>query len=679
MSRQVPLFGYAGEQHPQKGRSTIRRDKGGHERWAEAIMPADAEAGIIETPTSRRPLLVVAGLVLVVASVLTLQLAKLQLVDGQRNLGLADGNRLRSSITRAPRGVIYDRHGVPLVQNLASFDVTVTPSLLPRTAPERQALYAKVGELIQQPAEEVAKKAESDCLEAAKGAKKNAAKAEFECLSGPQPRLVAANLPRDVALNFDQSIAATPGFKLEPNSIRQYKDEGMLAAILGYTGRVSQDDLTDHPNYSSTDYIGKLGIERQYEELLRGQNGSEQTEVDSGGRPIKVLSAKPALVGQNLRLTIDLELQREMAKNIQEQMTASGATRAAGIAMNPTTGEILAAVNLPTYDNNLFAGGISQQDYTKLVSDPAQPMFNKVMAGAFPVGSIIKPLIGSAALQEHAITPNTSIEDKGSIEITNKYDPNVKYTYRSYEPGGFGYLNITKAIMVSSDVFFYVTGGGFGNINGLGVTKLTDYYHKFGLGQKPSLDLPEQTAGRVPTPEWKKAMNGESWTVGDTYNISIGQGDLLASPLQMAVAESAVANGGKVLQPRLLKEVQDAGGQATQTPATKVIREGFISPENLNLIRGAMRQVVSTPGGTACCRIEQEVPVAVAAKTGTAETDPTGHRKPHAWFTAFAPYDHPQIEMVVLVENSGEGAQFAAPAVRNTLKWCFTRPGGCVQ
>jgi penicillin-binding protein 2 len=679
MSRQVPLFGYAGEQHPQKGRTTIRRDKGGHERWADAILPADAEAGIIETPTSRRPLLIVAGLVLIAAGILTLQLVKLQLIDGQRNLGLADGNRLRQSITRAPRGVIYDRNNVPLVQNLASFDVTVTPSLLPRDTAKRQQLYAQVGGLIQLTPEEVAKRAETDCIAAAQAAKATPTKAEFECLSGSQARLISANLPREVALNFDQAINTTPGFKLEPNAIRQYKDDGLLAAILGYTGRVSRDDLTANPIYTPTDYIGKLGIERQYEELLRGQNGSEQTEVDAGGRPIKVLSAKPALAGQSLHLTIDMELQRELAKNIQEQMTASGSQRASGIAMNPATGEVLAAVNLPTYDNNLFAGGISQKDYAKLINDPAQPLFNKVMAGAFPVGSIIKPLIGSAVLQEHTITPNTSIEDRGSIEITNKYDSNVKYTYRSYDPGGHGWVNITKAIVVSSDVFFYVVGGGYGNIGGLGVTKLTDYYHKFGLGQKPNLDLPEQTAGRVPTPEWKKKMNGESWTVGDTYNISIGQGDLLASPLQMAVAESVIANGGKVVRPRLLKQVQDASGKTTQTTATKIEREGFISPEYLNLVRGAMRQVVNTPGGTACCRIEQEVPVAVAAKTGTAETDPTGNRKPHAWFTAFAPYDNPQIEMVVLIENSGEGAQYAAPAVRNTLKWCFTRPGGCVR
>ncbi|HUC20510.1 MAG TPA: penicillin-binding transpeptidase domain-containing protein, partial [Candidatus Polarisedimenticolaceae bacterium] len=250
---------------------------------------------------------------------------------------------------------------------------------------------------------------------------------------------------------------------------------------------------------------------------------------------------------------------------------------------------------------------------------------------------------------------------------------------RSYDPGGHGPVNLAKALAVSSDVFFYTVGGGYGNIAGLGVAKLTSYYNKFGLGQVPAIDLPEKTAGRVPTPEWKQKFSGQPWTVGDTYNISIGQGDLLASPLQMAVAEAAVANGGKVIEPHLFKELTGNSGDVTRSAQVKIQAENFIDAANLNLVRRALRDVISKSFGTACCKIEQSVPVPVAAKTGTAETDPNGKRKPHAWFTAFAPYDDPQIEMVVLVQNSGEGAQYAAPAVRETLEWCFRRPGGCVK
>lgn len=674
------LFGPGGEVQPQRDRKTIKRDQGGHERWADAILPADAEAGVIETPTNRKPLYVVALIVVACAGVLALQLFKLQIVEGARNLGLADGNRLRQKITRAPRGIIYDRQNKPLVENLGNFDVTVTPSLLPRNPEQRQALYAKVAELLEVSPQEVAAKTESDCIKGKVAAKQSQSRAQFECLADTQPRLIASNVNRDIALNFDQAANNVPGYNLDTNPIRQYKDQTLLSAILGYTGRVSDDDLLKDRSYAATDYIGKLGIEKQYEEILRGHNGSEQREVDASGRPIKLLSSQHSEAGQNLVLTVDMQLQQVMTDAITKQMQAAGSKQAAGVALNPKTGEVLAAVNIPSYDNNLFAGGISQQDYLKLINDKAQPLFNKAFAGGYPVGSIIKPLIGSAALQEHTITPQTSVDDTGSITIKNKYDPNISYTYRSYDPGGLGVVNIIKAIAVSSDVFFYTVGGGYGNIGGLGITKLASYYQKFGLGHKPGVDVPEQTAGRVPTPEWKKKATGEAWTVGDTYNVSIGQGDLLASPLQMAVAEAAVANGGTVYKPHLLKAIQDASGRTVKTIQPEVVAKDFISKENLDIIRTGMRQVVSASYGTACCKIEQDVPVAVAAKTGTAETHTVGaESKPNAWFTAFAPYDDPQIEIVVLIQSAGEGAQFAAPAVRETLAWCFRRPGGCVQ
>lgn len=676
-----PMFGFGGEDHPQKDRITIKRDKGGHERWAEAILPADAEAGVIETPTSRRPLIIVAVLIVLAFGILAAQLFRLQVIEGERNLGLADGNRLREKITRAPRGVIYDRNKVTLAQNLASYEVTVTPSLLPRDANQRKVLYAKVASLVGERAATIEAKAETDCIAAALAAKTPKFRAEFDCMATTQPRVVAANVTRELALDFDQSSADTPGFSLDVNPIREYRDGGALASVLGYTGRVSEQDLLTNigKGYASTDYIGKLGIEKQYEAQLRGQNGSEQTEVDASGRPIKLLGSKASIAGSNVVLTVDMELQNKLSEAIAAQMQASGSTRASGVAMNPKTGEVLAAVSLPTYDNNLFARGISQKDYARLLGDTAQPLFNKVFAGAYPTGSIIKPLIGSAALQEGVINTSTSVNDTGALEVPNRYDPNVKYTFRSYEEGGLGVVNIVRGLAVSSNVFFYTVGGGFGNISGLGVDRLTAYYQKFGLGKKTGLDIPGETAGTVPTQASKKKATGEDWFLGDTYNISVGQGDLRSSPLQMAVATAAVANGGSVLKPHFLKEIQDAGGRTKQTAQTEVVLKDFISPANLQIIRGAMRDVVSAPHGTACCQIEQQVPVAVAAKTGTAETDPNGKRKPHAWFTAFAPYEDPQIVIVVLIENSGEGSKYAAPAVRDTLAWCFNRPGGCVR
>jgi penicillin-binding protein 2 len=679
-----PLFGIAGEEIPQPGRQTIKRDQGGHERWADAILPADAEAGALETQTNHRPLLLLVLAVIGVAAILAVQLFHLQIINGQHNLGLADGNRIRQKVTRAPRGVIYDRNKVQLARNEASFDVTVIPSLLPRDAKARQDLYVKVASLTGIDAGTIAAKAETDCVKSEQDRKHTLQLAEQTCLYLAQPKLIASGVPRDQALIFDEASSDTPGFSLDVNPIREYLDGGALSSIMGYTARVSQADLVADDSYLPTDYIGKLGIESQYEDILRGQNGSEQTEVDAAGHPVKLLSSKAAVPGSNIMLSIDFDLQKQLAGAITKQLQASGATQAAGVALNPKTGEILAAVNLPTYDNNLFAKGISQTDYTKLINDKAQPLFNKVINGAYPTGSIIKPLVASAVLQEHTISLDTTVNDTGSLEITNQYDSSVKYTFRSYEPGGLGVVNLVKAIAVSSNVFFYTVGGGYGNIPGLGVRRLDAYYHKFGLGQKPNVDIPEQTAGLVPSPESKKKATGEDWVLGDTYNISVGQGDLRASPLQMAVATAAIANGGNVIKPHFLKAVLDSNGDVVRTVKPEIVQKGFISPENLQVVRGAMRQVVQAPYGTACCLIEKQVPVAVAAKTGTAETvssDNGGKNqsKPNAWFEAFAPYDDPQIVIVVMIQNSGEGAQYAAPAVRETLAWCFTRPGGCVK
>jgi penicillin-binding protein 2 len=681
-----PLFGYGGEERPRSGRTTIKRDQGGHERWADAILPADAEAGVIETPTSRRPLWVLAGLVLITAAILGIQLFQLQIVGGSRNLSFADGNRLRQTITRAPRGIIYDSHGNVLAQNLASFDINVVPSLLPADSAKRQQLYATVADLLNMQPSQVAAAAEGNCVHSDEAAKMSAARAEADCLSDTQPHVIASNVSRDLALNFDQSTNTVPGFSLDDNPIRQYNNlGGTLSSILGYTGRVDANDLAANPNYSPTDYIGKLGIEKQYESVLRGQNGVTQTEVDASGKPIKVLASEPAEAGDNVVLTIDSDLQNYLTGAIQQQMQASGATQAAGVALDPRNGDLLAVVSLPGYDNNEFAGGISQSAYSKLVDDPSQPLFNKAIDGAYPTGSIIKPLVASAALQEQVINSSTTVDDTGSITVHNQYNPAITYTYDSYtdyetgQGGPLGVVNVVKALAVSSDVFFYTVGGGFGNIAGLGVTRLEAYYHKFGLGQNPNVDIPEQAAGRVPSPTWYQKNSGQPWTVGDTYNISIGQGDLLASPLQMAVAEAAVANGGTVYQPHFLKEIDNPSGQTLQSFKPKIESQNFISQADINLVKQGMHDAVYASYGTACCKIAAQVPVEVGAKTGTAQTGTSATDKPDAWFTAFAPFDNPQIEIVVFVAKAGEGASYAAPAVRETLAYCFSRPGGCVQ
>lgn len=657
----------------------LSRDLAKHEEWTEAILPADAEASSPEGETNRRPLLFFGLFVGVMILVLGGRLFMLQVLSGDRNLALANGNRIRERVERAPRGTIYDRNRVTLASNQASYDITVVPQLLPRDAPARQAEYARVAALLGVPAVEIAAKSETSC----------ASKKPDDCLTNPVPQLVAAGVDREKALAVDQSTASLPGFALDVNPIRQYSDDNLLSAFLGYTGRVNADEAKDNPTYGPTDLIGKLGLEKQYESVLRGTNGGEETEVDATGKPIRVLDSKEPVSGQSLVLSIDQGLEQHFTEAIKKQMDASGAQRAAGVALNPKTGEVLAAVSLPGYDNNKFSRGITQTDYQKLLSDPGQPLFNKVVSGGYPSGSIIKPMGVAAALQEGVVTLATTIMDSGLITIPNKYDPSKPAVYRGWErTTGLGIINPLTAIARSSDIFFYkVMGGLFGTnedfTHPLGVNKLTDYYKKFGLGAKTGIDLPSEAAGRVPTPDWKKAFSGDDWYTGDTYNISVGQGDLLVSPLQMANALSVIANGGTLYKPHLVNQVIDTAGKIVSQITPQVVRQGFVKPENLASVRRGMWMAVNDSSGTACCKIKEQVPVAVGGKTGTAETlvhddgsDATHESRPHAWFEAFAPYDNPQIVMVVLVEHSGEGAEYAVPAARETLAWYFTQGAG---
>jgi len=581
------------------------------------------------------------------------RLAILQLAEGDRNSALADGNRLRTKIIRAQRGVMYDRNGGLITRNQPIFDVTATPSQLPKDKAKRELVYANASNILDVPSSELRDRAES------------------QGLFYGQPILIASSVPRDKALAFD-SAGNIEGLSLDINTTRQYLDGGSLGSLLGYTGRISAEEYKAEPagSYQPTDYIGKNGLEKAYEEQLRGINGSEQTEVDVQQRPVKVLASKPSTAGQNLTLTIDKDLQDQLVKNIQAQLEASGSGKGAGVVLNPQTGEILAMASLPGYDNNLFAQGISSNDYTKLVNNPNQPLFNKAFQGAYAVGSIIKPLVATAALSEKVINTSTTVNDKGSLELKNMYDPNVTYTFKTWEPGGLGVVNVNRALALSSNVFFFTIGGGYGPIKGLGIDRLSNWYERFGLGQKTQIDLPAEASGLVPNPEVKKKNTGEAWTIGDTYNTAVGQGGLLASPLQMAVATAAIANGGTLYKPYLVSKITDDTGKTLAATKSVAVRKNIASLDVLGAVRAGMREVVAS--GTACCKIEQEVPVKVAGKTGTAETDPENNKKPNAWFTSFAPYDNPRVVTVILIEGSGEGAQYAAPATRELLKWYFT-------
>ena len=646
------------------------------EAWTEAILPADADAEASESDTNRRPLAIFALVLGVIMVVLGLRLAVLQLVDGGRNLAIANGNLVRVVDTTAPRGLIYDTNGNIIAKNQPAYDITVTPSQLPATKAQQAALYAQVAGIIGMTPAEVQTKAHATC------------NTELACSQSYLPQLVKPQVSQAQALLFDQDSAQLTGFALDVNPTRQYVDAGnFLAPFLGYTSRINAAQMAANPGYQPTDLIGEGGLESSYEKVLKGQDGKQETEVDASGKPVKTLASQPAVGGNNLVLSVDQGLEQAMATALQSEMDASHAPRAAGVAVNPNTGAILAAVSLPTYDNNLFAHGISQSDYNSLLGNPGQPLFNKVTDGEYPSGSIIKPLDASAALQLGLITPSTTIDDRGELQVPNENDAAAPpAVYHGWNLAGLGIMNVFSALAQSSDIFFYTISGGFTNLipgsgyttftHPLGITNLAHYDQLFGLGSKTGVDLPDENAGRVPTPAWKKAISGQAWYLGDTYNTAIGQGDLLVTPLQMAMATSVVANGGNLLKPYFVSHVTNAAGKTIQQTKTQVVRSGFISAANLAIVRQGMLATTQDPHGTACCRIRSDVPVQVGAKTGSAETNTAAGVQPEAWFSAFAPYNNPQIVIIVFLERAGEGADYAAPAAREILTYYFTQGAG---
>jgi len=648
-----------------KGTQPRRQPRGGHEQimhesenWSQAILSG---SGDVLTPDHVMRYGYVrwfVGAVCLVGVVLVGQLFQLQIVQGARNQALADGNRIRQTVMRAPRGAVYDRDNRLLARNVANFDLVAVPARLPTKAPERAVVYTLLASILKQTPEELQKMIEKDGR------------------LSPATVLVKGDVDRDTALQLDERRSDMPGISLDTNPVREYLDNGLLAHFLGYTGRVSPEDLKSHPTYQQTDFVGKLALERAYEADLRGTDGAEQSEVDATGKPIKVLASKDAIPGNAVHLSLDFGLQKVFAENLAKQVQASGSGRGAGIALNPKTGKILAAVNIPSYDTNLFSRGIKQAEYQTLVNDPNKPLFNKVTSGGYPLASTVKPFVSAAALQEGIISTATTIEDKGKIDVPNIYDPSIVYTFKGWKPEGLGVVNVFRAISMSSDIFFYYIGGGYQGFRGLGVTKLLKYYQAFGFGQKTGLDIGDESAGSLPNPDKKKAQTGDAWTTGETYNISIGQGNIMASPLQLAVAVAAVANNGTLYKPQLVDKIVDPSGQTVREIKPVVASSLNVKPEYLEIVRQAMRQTMLE--GTGCCSTNREVPVAVSGKTGTAETSSEGfdgknpRTRPHAWFEAFAPSDNPEIVIVALVENSGEGAEFALPAVRDTLKWYFT-------
>jgi penicillin-binding protein 2 len=582
-----------------------------------------------------------AVLIFVVLGMLFARTGYLQIISGATYRQSAEVNRVRSQILPAPRGLFYDRNGEPLARNIPNFRLFIVPADLPSEPEERGRILDHVASLLGQ---------------TRSGLEEAIARSAASLY---QPVLIAEQVDYNTAIRLHIDAATLPGISIETGARRDYLAGSAFSHVLGYTGKMTTEELEADAEgiYHLNDVIGKSGLELQYETLLRGTNGVKRIEVNALGKEQKVLAKENPTPGKDLVLSIDRGLQQVLTDALMEQLSKKIGVGGAAVAMNPQNGEILAMTSTPTYDNNEFAKGISSGQYAELVEDPHLPLFMRAVSGAYPSGSIIKPILAAAAMQEGVIRPGQTINSTGGIRIGNSFFPDWK-------PGGHGLTDVRKSIAWSINTFYYYIGGGYQDFKGLGVERIAQYAKLFGLSGRVGIDFPGEVTGLIPTPAWKQETFGEKWYLGNTYHLSIGQGFLSITPLQAATYTATIANGGTFYQPHLLHATKDAAGQLAEIPL-KVVREGFIKRSYLEEVRAGMRDAVVYGSAKAL----QSLPVPAAAKTGTAQFG--DKEQTHGWFTAFAPVDQPTIAIVVLVEKGGGGGTVALPVAKKALEHYF--------
>jgi len=586
-----------------------------------------------------------AAMVLLSVCALFARIYFLQAMKGQDYRAIAEGNKLRNQYVLAPRGLMLDRNGKVITSNTPSFEVVVLPNKLPEDQADLTRKLAEISYLSGVPQEDL-----------------SAIVARLDRKS-PFPYTLVENLPKDPALVMISRAAEFHGFAVQDNPIRDYKDPLVFAHVTGYTGKITAAELAERrdQDYLLNDYIGKSGLEIQYEGDLKGIPGSLQTEIDAQGDFSKTLPDVRAVPGNNLRLNIDYGLQKAMYEAAMKVMGPRNVRKAALVATDPQTGQVLGLLSLPGYDGNMFARGIRSGEFAGLMEDEDVPMLNRVTSGTYPPGSTVKPMLGIAALTEGIVRPNTQILDDGVIRVGS-------YTYYGYNRSGLGLVDIYGAIARSSDIYFYMIGGGRAKSDikeGLGPTRLAEWYRKFGFGSPLGIDLPSEKPGLVPDPEWKKRVKSEPWYLGNTYHYSIGQGDLLTTPLQINSVTATIANGGRLMRPYLLGEVIDPAGNTVRKVEPQAMSQDFLDAANIRVVQDAMRQTVTLGSG----RSLAAMPLEISGKTGTSQFDARDLYLTHSWFTSYAPSANPQIALTVLVEAAGEGSEVAVPITKEIYSW----------
>ncbi|OGZ74030.1 MAG: penicillin-binding protein 2 [Candidatus Staskawiczbacteria bacterium RIFCSPLOWO2_01_FULL_38_12b] len=612
----------------------------------------EAELGLsekkFEVPVSRNMIFALFFLFFFFTFILFSKTFYLQIVNGKQLYLASENNKGRISLINSERGIIYDSNGKKLVINSPDFNLVCDKRNFSLSKAQSVKEVSQIAAILA--------KSESEIIEAFK-------------VSEETQVLLAENIPQEILLVLEAKMGDLPDCHIEKNTLRNYVMGPVFSHVLGYTGKPSREDLQTTASYTVTDNVGKTGLEKSYESYLRGTPGKVKVIKNAVGNDQGDTILSLPEPGYNLVLHIDAHLQQKTYEALEKSIKNIGSKKGAVVVLNPQNGAILAMVSYPAYDNNIFSGGISQADFDKFFKDQNQPFFNRAISAQYPTGSTIKPFEATGVLQENLISPTKLINDPGYILVKSKYDPSIVYTFAGVVPHGL--VDMRKAIAVSSNIYFYTVGGGYGDQKGLGPSGIKKYLDLYGWEDKTGIDLPGEFKGFVPTPAWKKETKNESWWDGDTYNLAIGQSDLQVTPLQVAAAYSYIANGGTLYKPQIVQKVIDGSGENASIIKEfkpEIIRQNFIDTDNLQVVREGMLDGVRKSYGSSY--MLNDIGVPVAGKTGTAEIGREGVF--NTWSSAFAPYDNPEIVVVSTIEEVAGLRAATLPVTHDILQYYFS-------
>jgi len=604
-------------------------------------------AGAVPRPRWSFRLVAFACIAVVALSALSVKLAQLQVTEGASLAALARANSVHRVVIEADRGIIYDRHGVPLVQNSPAWNLEVVPEAMPLTAAARSAEIAEVSSLSGVPAGELA-----------------AAIANADPYGSLR---IGHSLTEDQELSISERIPALPGMSIARHAVRTYLYPTILSHVLGYVGPIDQGELKglERRGYQPDELVGKVGVEAGLEARLRGTNGWADIVVDARGQVVRTLTTRAPVPGDSVYLSIDLKLELATATALTAGLQRDHKKAGASVVVDPRSGEVLAMVSLPGYDTNLFTHGISQADYERLTTDPNLPLLNRAIAGQYAPGSTFKMVTATAGLQEGKITPQTMLSCPSYLSYGG-------WVYHNWANYNLGNMNVARALAISCDTFFYQVAAAVGDVT------LARYARAFGFGQAEGIEMPGVQPGLVPDRIWKELtcgvpdLNSDAcrWTLGDTVTFGIGQSALLTTPLNQAVYVAAVANGGTVLQPTLVHEIRDWSGRLVLVHKTVVVDHVPVSPSNLAAVREGMREEINRPYNLNYWFRAAGVPADGGGKTGTAQWGGSGLDLPtHAWFVFFAPFAAPDVAMSIFVERGELSEVEAAPIAVEIMRY----------